>query len=108
VTCLGVSIPPGWDVTPIYRDGHLAGFFCTQGNEIHAYRSDDFKGRWLTHQDIERLTKPLFERYGFVQTRVRTSNDTGHKFVQRLGFTKTGEDGGLTLYRAERLNHARF
>lgn len=108
MTTLGVQLPHGWDVTPIYRSGSLAGFFCTQENEIHCYRSDDFRGRWITHQDLERLTRPLFERYGFIKTKVRNSNEQGHEFVTRLGFHKTGADDALTYYEAERLKHARL
>lgn len=105
---LGVQVPPGWDVTPIYRRGQLAGFFCVQGNEIHAYRSEAFSGRWLTRQDLERLTRPLFKRYGYLRTKVRDQNKTGHRFVTRLGFVEVGRAHGMTYYEAQRLNHARL
>ena len=105
---LGIEIPPGWEVTPIYRRCQLAGFFCVQGNEIHCYRAEQFKGAWLTRQDLERLTRPLFKRYGYLRTKVRTPNAQGHRFVKRLGFVETGRAHGMTYYEAERLNHARL
>lgn len=105
---LGVDVPDGWEITPVYRRGEMAGFFCVQGNEIHAHRAEEYRGHWLTRQDLERLTRPLFAEYGVIRTKVRTENAEGHEFVSRLGFTKTGERDGLTYYKAERLRHARF
>jgi hypothetical protein len=99
--------PDGWDFIPVYRKGQLAGFFCTQGAEIHCFRIESFKGSWLTHQDIERLTLPIFAEFGCLLTKVRTENLQGHSFVARLGFFPVGIDETSIHYKAERLNHAR-
>ena len=105
---MGVAeFPDGWDFTPVYRKGRLAGFFCTQAAEIHCFRLESFRGSWLTRQDIERLTIPLFAEFGCVLTKVRTENLQGHSFVKRLGFLPVGEDLASIHYKAERLNHAR-
>lgn len=105
---LGFRLPGPWQITEVRRSGGRAGFFCVQGNEIHAWRADDVAGRWLTRQDLERLTAPLFRRYGYIRTKVRTTNETGHRFVSRLGFAPIGEAHGLTYYEAQRINHARL
>lgn len=104
----GVLLSDEWSVVPVYRDEALAGFFITKGPEIHAWRMHDFQGRWLTHQDIERLTRPLFHLYGHVTTSVRVENLTGHRFVKRLGFKPMKQDERLVYYKAERLKHARL
>lgn len=103
----GVRLSDQWRITPVYRDS-LAGFFITDGPEIHAWRLPAFEGRWLTRQDIERLTQPLFDAYGFITTTVRTENLCGHQFVKRLGFVPTGTNERLVFYKAERLKHARL
>jgi hypothetical protein len=102
------AFPDGWDFFPVYRHGELAGFFCTRENEIHCYRLSNYAGRWFTRQDLERLTKPLFDKYGEIITKVRDANDTGHEFVERLGFVPYDTDSECILYRAERIKHARL
>ena len=103
----GVRISQDWNITPVYRET-LAGFFITRGPEIHAWRLPEYEGRWLTRQNIERLTKPLFHLYGHVSTSVRVENLAGHRFVQRLGFKPTGSDDRLVYYKTESLKHARL
>ena len=103
-----MQIPEGWTEHPIYRDGCQVGFFCVQGNEIHCYRLESAKGRWITRQDLERLTVPLFKQYGCIITKVRKANTIGHRFVTRLGFAATASDDLNIYYRAERLHHARY
>ena len=103
-----LPIPDGWTEHPVYRDGQQVGFFCVLGNEIHCYRLESSKGCWLTRQDLERLTAPIFEQYGHLITKVRQSNAAGHRFVSRLGFEATADDDTNIYYRAERLHHARL
>lgn len=101
-------LPPEWSVQWVKRYGRPVAFWAVKGNEIHCCRDPLYSGFWLTRQDIERLIVPLLERYGHLTTTVRSENQTGHAFVQRLGFVKKHEKDGLTHYRAERINHARL
>jgi hypothetical protein len=103
-----MAAPAGWAEHPVYRHGEQVGFFCVQGNEIHCYRLDSAQGRWLTRQDLERLTAPIFRQHGHLITKVRKANLAGHRFVMRLGFAATGDDGTNIYYRTERLRHARL
>ena len=103
-----LPIPNGWTEHPVLREGQQVGFFCVMGNEIHCYRVESFNGRWLTRQDIERLTAPLIQQYGHVTTKVRKANSAGHRFVTRLGFKAMADDGTNIHYKAERLHHARL
>lgn len=105
---LGFKMPGPWDIREVKRAGRRVGFFCLQGNEIHAWREQDSAGHWLTRQDLEQLTAPLFKRYGHIRTKVRQDNHTGHRFVTRLGFQSVGEAHGMTYYEAQRINHARL
>lgn len=100
---LAGQIPEGWQFHPV----RSSGFFVVKGCEVHCWRLEEKRGRWITRQDIERITRPLIAQYGGVTTSVRLENDEGHAFVQRLGFRMTGSDDRAVYYRAERLNHAR-
>ncbi len=104
----GLVLPDEWTVEDIYVDGKYAGFWAVKDNEIHCWRKPEFQGRWLTHQKIEKLTKPLFEKYGKIVTKVRLDNEQGHQFIKRLGFKETHKDESCVYYETERLNHARF
>ena len=101
-------IPDGWTEHPIYRSGQQVAFFCVKDNEIHCYRLESARGNWLTRQDLERLTAPIFTQSGHLLTKVRKANPVGHRFVPRLGFHATHDDDTNIHYRAERLNHARL
>lgn len=105
---MAVELSPDWHVTYVYRDGVLAGAFAVRDNEIHCERHPAFTGRWATRQDFERVAGPLLRQYGFVRTKVRESNETGHRFVTRLGFIETSRSNGLRHYEAKRINHARL
>jgi hypothetical protein len=103
-----VRLPDGWIEHPIYRSGQKVAFFLVKENEIHCLRLNDVKGKWLTHQALKQLTRPIFKQYGHLITKVRQDNHTGHRFVTRLGFAETSRDETNIYYRAERLNHARL
>ena len=100
-------VPDGWGFVEIHRDGKLAAFFLVRGNEIHVHRLPAYKGRWLTRQDVERVGLPMIAEHGAIVTTVMLVNAAGHKFVQRMGFTRTHEKDGIVHYRTERLTHAR-
>ena len=100
--------PDGWVEVPVIRGGRRAGLFLVKDNEIHCMRNAEYVGKWLTRQDLQRLTKPLFEAYGCIVTKIVNSNEIGKKFVTRLGFYEVSKDATNTHYRAERLNHARL
>lgn len=102
------EFPVGWEFHEVMRNGELAGFFCTKENEVHAFRLPEFKGRWLTRQNIESLINPILAKYGDIKTVVTTSNVVGHEFVTRMGFTACGHDSQGTHYITKKVNHARF
>lgn len=101
-------LPSDWRIVYVHRRGVIAGAFVVRENEIHCERHAVFDGCWLTRQDLERLTKPLFSEYGFIRTSVRESNEEGHRFVKRLGFMETRRENGLRHYETKRIKHARL
>jgi len=103
---LGFEIDKDWTIQEIFRFSELAGFALIKDNEIHCWRHPEFDGIWLTKHTIQKVIQPLIDNYGCVVTKVRNVNNTGHKFVTRLGFKKVSENDYYTDYRIERLTHA--
>ena len=99
---------PDWKFVEVRRGGAVIGCFVVKGNEIHCWQDGTNAGRWITRQDLERLTKPLFALYGQIKTKVRKSNQAGQQFVTRMGFHQVGEDADCFHYECERLKHARL
>lgn len=102
------AFPDGWDFHEVRQGGVLAGFFCTKGAEIHAFRVPEFRGRWLTRQAIERVIAPILAEFGEIKTAVRIENLAGHEFVTRLGFVATGQDDRNINYMTKKVHHARL
>ena len=100
--------PDGWQPQEIKRGDALVGFWLIKGNEIHAYRLPQWKGRWLTRGELERISHQILQVHGVMTTRVRCANKQGQQFVERLGFVPVGLQNGCILYKTERLTHARL
>jgi ribosomal protein S18 acetylase RimI-like enzyme len=103
----GLRFGPGWTFYEVRRAGKLAGFVMERDGEMHAWRSPAFTGRWLTRADVQTLLGGVINRYGCATTRVPASNETGQRFVERLGFERMGEHAGVVTYKAVRLQHAK-
>ena len=97
-----------WEHHFIKRRGVPVGCVFIQGNEIHCWREPSTKGCWLIRSDITGVIGQLIAKYGHVVTKVTKSNETGHKFVTRIGFYATGEDSTSIYYQIESLKHARL
>lgn len=104
----GMKFAPGWAFHPIKRSGQVAGFVMTLGAEIHVFRLPEYAGRWFTRQDVEKTIGQVIAQHGKATTKVRQDNQTGHRFVQRIGFVPVKDDGSVIHYECERLNHARL
>lgn len=102
---LGFPLDDGWTLHEVRR-GKLAGFVLQKGSEVHAWRMPQFTGRWFTRGDVRRILLPILAEFGVLTTKVRQGNETGYRFVTRLGFVPVGSEGGNVLYEARSLNHA--
>ena len=103
---LGFEIDKGWLIVEVKRENALAGIILIKDNEIHCWRKPEFNGIWLTKHTLKNIIQPLIDKFGFAVTKVTKSNNTGHKFVTRIGFTKVLENENCTYYKIERLKHA--
>lgn len=88
----------GWDALPVHVDGALIGAVLRKGPELHACVQPVAFGRWFGRQHFRLITKAI-EEHGYAMTSTTTGNATGAAFVERLGFEKTAERDGLTIYK---------
>lgn len=88
----GVTFYPWGD------DGALA----LLGNEVHTV---GIRRGWLTRLAIRQVFVPLLRERGVLTTRIARNNSNGHRFVERIGFKKCGENKLDYLYRIERSNY---
>ena len=87
-----------WEVIPVQVDGQLVGAILRSGPELHACVRPQGFGRWLGRRHL-RLVQDAIDRHGCCTTSVMAGNRTGMEFVSRLGFVRTGEQGGVIFYR---------
>ncbi len=78
-----------FEITPIHVNGEPAGALLVKDADVHACVLRKFKGRWFTRRVFGILNR-LVEKHGYAQTSATTKD--GEAFVQRLGFTKHGNE----------------
>ena len=76
------------EVHPIYAYGRIGGAVIVKGPEIHACILPFAQRRWLNKASIQ-IMNDVIAVHGFAQTHVTT--DAGRIFVERLGFTQSGD-----------------
>lgn len=85
---LAGEIGEGWEEHPFEIGGKVVLIAIVKGTEIHCGIHPDFRHRVILRQRTREFLRPLFERHGFLTTRVRIGDDY-LRFVQRMGFQHT-------------------
>ncbi len=84
----------GWNVVSWGK-----GSLIYAGTEIH------MEGFGFTRQRVKELLGPIFEKFGFLTTRLEFDEDT--RFVDRLGFEPTWRDENYQYYILTELRHGK-
>ena len=87
----------GWDFHAHRRAGRPAAIAAMQGTEIHFAVAPEWRGRTIFRSVTRRFLEPLFERRGYLTTRVMAGEPHG-RFLARLGFVKTSTRDGVEYY----------
>lgn len=95
-------IPPGWDVFAVVDGDEVVGGVMVKGPEAHIGMSRTGHIRAVFRAVIGEQLK----RYGYATTSVRKENKAGQRFVQRIGYVQSGEDGRLIHYVLKELRYA--
>jgi len=87
----------GWDFWPVVVDGVLAGAIMANGPELHCCIKPAFFRRWATPGMYRRVMRHK-ALHGRLVTTVNVDHDAGREFVERFGFTMTGNTGHVLHY----------
>ena len=86
-----------WEFKPYVQDGQVRAIAALSGFEIHFAIAPEFRHRVIARHRTREFLAPLLEDKGFLTT--RTEPDEGrHKFLTRIGFERTWNDGALDHY----------
>jgi len=85
-------------VRAIVTGGEAIGAFFTKGPEVHVAVVPRHHRRWLTRSLLREGLQPIIRKYGYATCSVMADNDRGDRFVRRLGFVPTRDDGRMTHY----------
>ena len=84
----------GWTLHPGMIDGELACIAIASGPEVLFVAAPKWRRRLMLRERTRAFLAPLLERHGYLTT--RADPEDGHrKFLERLGFEFTWNDGRL-------------
>ena len=85
----------GWEVKEHRTGGALDGIAIMKGTEFHCQLADGFK---LNRDEMREFLRPLFERNGYLTTRVQHEDMANQRFNRAFGFKKTWSDERFHYY----------
>jgi hypothetical protein len=80
---------PDWELIEHHQNGARAGFALMKGSEFHCHLHPGFR---LRRAEMREFLRPLFERYGFLTTRVEHGDTANQRFNKVFGFERTWSD----------------
>ena len=91
-----------WKFTPVTERGQMIGAVMRKGNELHV---GFVRQGTCIRGHIKRILGEVLSAYGFAVTMVRSSNERGLQFCERLGFKKTKEENGIVFMTCTRCKY---
>lgn len=88
----------GWETMDYLERGEHVATGIHKGAELHVIVDQAWRGRALSRRRVREFLQPLFERHGYVSTRVAHERVEQQAFVERIGFKKTWEDAMFRYY----------
>lgn len=89
-----------WSLTPYQCRGVLGGVGMVKGSEFHFLPTPDFK---LDRSALRAQLAPLFERHGFLTTRVAHEDKANQRFNRLFGFEPTWADSTFQYFMMTKL-----
>lgn len=101
------SLFSDWESHDYMVDGQVAGTAMTKGTEIHFALDPRLYKKAMRRDAMRNAIKPLFDRMGFLTTRILLGHTDQARFVKRVGFEKTWSDGRFDYYLLANLPYER-
>ena len=87
-----------WEIVPFDFEGRHVCTMVAKGTEVHFALVPDWRPKGSMRGSIRSFLKPMFERHGFLTTRIAHGHTDQKMFVTRLGFKPTWKDGNVEYY----------
>lgn len=87
----------GWTMHPYTVDGEIRAIAAMSGSEIHFAIAPQWRHRTIARHRTRDFLAPLFDVHGFLTTRSEP-DEKHHRFLTRLGFDRTRDDGKYSHY----------
>lgn len=87
-----------WDVLPFEFDGQHVWTMVAKGTEVHFALAPGWKPKASMRGAVRSFLKPVFDRHGFLTTRIAHGRVAQKEFVKRIGFKPTWKDGDVEYY----------
>lgn len=87
-----------WDVLPFDFDGQHVWTMVAKGTEVHFALAPGWKPKASMRGAVRSFLKPVFDRHGFLTTRIAHGRVAQKEFVKRIGFKPTWKDGDVEYY----------
>ncbi len=96
-----------WDAVPGFIDDVHVCTALMKGSEIHFAIVAEHRLRTVLRMRAREFLAPLFDRYGFLTTRVALGRSAEQRFVLRMGFEPTWSDHKFEYYLLAELPFSR-
>ena len=83
---------PEFDIRSVPVNGIEVAAACMSGSEIHFAIAPEWRHRVIARLRAREFLAPLFDVHGFLTTRTEP-NKPHHRFLERMGFMRTWNDG---------------
>jgi len=87
-----------WDAFPFELNGQHVWTMIAKGTEVHFALVQGWRPTASMRGAVREFVKPVFERHGFLTTRVMHERVEQKRFVERIGFKPTWKDGNVQYY----------
>lgn len=91
------SLRECWAIHPLKINGIEVAAACMSGSEIHFAIAPEWRHRVISRLRTRQFLEPLFDVHGFLTTR-NVPNKPHHRFLERMGFMRTWNDGVYDHY----------
>jgi hypothetical protein len=87
-----------WEVIPVIADCVHAATVIAKGTELHIALAEGYKPKACQRRVIKSFLQPLFDKHGFLTTRIPHHRLPQKRFVERVGFKPTWKDDIFEYY----------
>jgi hypothetical protein len=89
-----------WQLTPYAPKGVLGGIGMSRGSEFHFLQTPEFS---LDRKAMRESIAPLFEKFGFLTTRLLLGDISNQRFNRLFGFQPTWSDKTFQFFMMTKL-----